>query len=53
MNCEPVPILRCSDPATIVKRKRLKYCAHLDECCSGCKLKERCRFVCPEIGGKK
>ena len=50
--CRPKRLLVCTDPSTLVKRKRLKYCYNEDQttCCRDCEVLKvgKCGFACPE-----
>jgi hypothetical protein len=50
--CRPKHILVCTDPSTLVKRKRLDYCSNVEltTCCRDCEVEKagKCAFVCPD-----
>lgn len=50
--CEPIPALLCSEHAVKIKRKRFGICINPELCCSGCKARAGCKFVCPELKGE-
>jgi hypothetical protein len=46
MTCKPERILVCTDPSTILKRKRFGYCDR-NWCCIECRHIDDCSFLCP------
>jgi len=46
-DCQPQTIVRCTDPATLVRRRRFAICKENVLCCLCCPLAfKQCKFVC-------